>query len=170
MKSRIANRLLVRIGLVLALSLLAIASTGHAATHVDQVLPTLCTSSQLSFIGDHTEFYGTSIGARPSGSLWDYDVVMCPINRFRPGDEVEEIRILIQGDRATSGWCQLYEAPNHDREVAFDYPRTVSENRGIVGFEPPSYWARNGQLAVTARCLLYPGNSITSIEVIWDVR
>lgn len=171
MQSRIREFSQIRIiaAIVIAFVFQSIATGAEAATHVDQVLPTLCKSTQRSYLGDNTEYDGTAIGVRPSSSLWDFDIVVCPINRFRPGDEVEEIRIFTEGDRATSGWCQLYQAPNHDTQVGFAYPRSLGTNRGVASFTPPSSTARNGMLAVTARCLLYPGNSITSIDLIWDL-
>ncbi|MFP6638870.1 MAG: hypothetical protein VCC04_01400 [Myxococcota bacterium] len=177
MKSRITRFIFTRLGfaLALAVSFTSIAATAQAGIYYDHVLPTLCTSSQLWFIGDNTEFDGTAIGVRPSDSLWDYDIVMCPINRFRPQDDVVLIRILTEGDRATNGWCQLYEAPNRNRRpVDFQYPQPLPGSsrldQGMVTFRPPSDHARNGMLALTARCLLYPGNSITSIELKWNVR
>ena len=165
---------LARAGLrsLLALSFLvaplAFAGTAQARLYADQIPPTLCKSQRIAASGDRTEYQGTKIGVRASASVWDYDFVMCPINRFNPGDRVEEIRLFTQGDRATNGWCQLYEAPDYDSAVAFQYPVAAGTNAGKVVFDPPSANAEDGLVALTARCLLFPGNSITSIEIIWD--
>ena len=68
MQSRITRFIFTRLGfaLVFAVSFTSIAATAQAARYVDQVLPTLCESSQLAFIGDNTEYNDTSIGVRPS--------------------------------------------------------------------------------------------------------
>ncbi len=154
--------------LALALPPLALASTAEAALFVDQIPATLCKSARLAGSGDRTEYEGTKIGVRPSASLWDYDVVMCPISRFNPDDKVREIRLFTEGAQATNGWCQLYEAPNSEAAVAFQYPVALGTNEGKVTFDPPSGYAEDGLVALTARCLLFPGNSITGIEIIWD--
>lgn len=171
MENRSKKRRLIRwtTGLLLTLGSLGLAASAQARLYVDQIPPTLCKSSSLSFIGDKTEYNGTAIGVDPSADVWDYDIVMCPISRFRPGDEVREMRIVVEGDRATNGWCQLYNAPDHETQVDFQYPRSSGSNRGIVSFDPPTAYAADGLLGLTARCLLFPGNSITAIEIIWDV-
>lgn len=167
-RSSLARGLHGLIALALALPSLALAGTAEAALFADQIPPTICKSARIAGSGDRTEYEGTKIGVRPSASLWDYDIVMCPINRFNPGDEVVEIRLFTEGDHATNGWCQLYEAPDSDSAIAFQYPVTFGTNRGKVVFDPPSADAQDGLVALTARCLLFPGNSITGIEIIWN--
>ena len=154
--------------LAIALPCVAAAGAAEARLFADQIPPTLCKSARVAGSGDRTEYEGTKIGVRSSSSIWDYDFVMCPINRFNPGDQVREIRLFTEGDRATNGWCQLYEAPNSDNAAAFQYPVSAGTNRGKVVFDPPSANAEDGLVALTARCLLFPGNSITGIEIIWD--
>lgn len=147
---------------------LTVASTAQAVLYIDHIPPTMCKSSQLPYIGDKTQYRNGSISTLPSSSLWDYDIVMCPINRFNPDDEVIQIRLNVEGPNATTGWCQLYEAPNHDASVAFQSAVPDGTNRSRMTFLPPSNSAANGRLALTARCLLFPGDAITSIEVFWD--
>ena len=167
-RSLLAHGLRGLTALAIALPTLAAAGAAEARLYADQIPPTLCKSSRIAGSGDRTEYEGTKIEVRESSSMWDYDFVMCPINRFNPGDEVREIRLFTEGNRATSGWCQLYEAPDYDTAVTFQYPVSAGTNRGKVTFDPPSANAEDGLVALTARCLLFPGNAITGIEIIWN--
>lgn len=75
------------------------------------------------------------------------------------------IRIGMESDRGTGGWCEIYESPNHNRRVAY---RSFSGS-GVMSFDPPSPNLANGMVGLTARCFMFPGTSITSISIVWDL-
>ncbi|MFK7894706.1 MAG: hypothetical protein AB8G23_02660 [Myxococcota bacterium] len=145
-----------------------VASTAQATLMIDYIPASVCKSTQLPWIGDKTQYDGGGIKTLPSDSLWDYDIVVCPINRFNPDGEILQMRVHIEGENARNSWCQLYNAADHDRDIDFKYTTSTGHNRGMVTFLPANPNFPSGQIAVTARCLLFPGDTLTHLDVFWD--
>lgn len=151
---------------MLLAGLMTLPGSAVASLHADQVLPTLCQPSNESYVHGNHVYRSTSFVNEDLGNPWDLEVAMCPVNRFRPGDRVEELRIFLSGDKAEESWCRLYEAPSGE---AVDF-NVASEFGGLVAVTfDPTILASLGYVALTVECLLHPGTSIDSIELIWDI-
>lgn len=166
MKTRRTNQYIARWMVCLALAFLStgLATTAQALTW-DFISPTVCKSSSRSFLSDNRiEFEGTRIGVDESASIWDYDIVVCPISRFRPGQRLRYIHIGVAGGTEIANWCRLYESPDHDTVIAH---RGVSVF-GNMQFNSPTSSTDDGRVGLTAECLLTPGAVITDIRLSWD--
>lgn len=152
--------------LVLTLFSTSLAATAQAGLYFDHIPPSVCKSSSPSYITENRiEYEGGSIGVDESSNVWDFDVVVCPISRFRPGDEMREIRIKMEGGTLSYNWCQLYESPDFRNILV--HRRTSSS--GDMIFDSPTASTDDGRVGITARCLLTPGTSISAIAILWDI-
>ncbi|MFK7895288.1 MAG: hypothetical protein AB8G23_05610 [Myxococcota bacterium] len=166
MNPKIKNRRMTRWMACLAAVFFSssLAATAQARLYFDHIPPSACKAKSRPNIEDRIQFNGGAIAVDPSASIWDYDVVVCPISRFRPGNAATQIRISMEGENAQYGWCRLYESPQV--ETSFSY-RSANASGDMI-FTSPTESMLDGRVALTAHCLVTPGSSISEISILWD--